>query len=249
MAALPQHTPKNAGQSERRLLPWSVMLDHVHARSERIAWWVAGIAVSIAVTAVMGVIALATQPRYIPYLLAVDRAHGDVLAVGAVDNRTVKGYQELLDKYWVERYVVAREAYTYRLLQEDYDTVMEMSEDPAAQEFAHDYDGPNARDKRYGSKVEIIPRISSVQLSANGVGLQATVHYSTSMHHLDTNQVDPAQYFIVTLGYRYDPHMFGKELDLIRNPLGFKVAAYRPVSELPPASMAGDQSSTAVPGG
>jgi len=215
--------------------PWETMLDLLQARSERRAWWCAGIAAALAITAITGIVLLAPYRRHIPYLLVMDQAHGNVLPIGAVDQRTIKGYQELLDNHWVRQYVVARESYFYRLLQEDYDTVMEMSDEQVARDFSREYEGSNPRDKRYGEHTEITPTIHSVQFSRNGAGDQATVRFSTSTHHLDTNLTDPPQYFIVTMGYRYAPSMFGQELALIRNPLGFKTSAYRAVSDLPPA--------------
>jgi len=246
-------TPTNVDTSgpqldTRQLLPWEVLLDAQRDRSERRAWWCAGIASLVAVIAVIGIAALAPYRRNIPYLLMLDRNSGDILSIGAVDQRTIKGYQHLLDEHWVRRYVVARESYFYRLLQEDYDTVMEMSDDDVSRDFSRLYEGSNARDKRLGDKVEITTTVRSVQLSHNGIGDQATVHFQNVAHHLDTNLTDPPEYFIVTTAFHYLPKMFGKELDLVRNPLGFKISAYRPASELPPRDAAAEHAGAAQPG-
>lgn len=216
--------------------PWGVLLDDLRIRSERRAWRVAWCACFVALLAVCGIIMLAPYRTVVPYLLAVDRARGDILPIGAVDQRAIKDYQELLDKHWVQRYVVARESYYYRLLQEDYDTVYDLSEDAEREQFTAQYEGPNARDKRYGSDTEIRVRVASVQLASNEVGTQATVRYSTVERRLDNRGAEITRYYIVTLAYRYLPRMFGTELELIRNPLGFKVGPYRVSAELPPST-------------
>jgi len=236
MSDQPSPAPGSSGQ--QRFQPWEAMLDQLQDRSERRAWWCAGIASLLALTAIAGIVLLAPYRRYIPFLLLMDQVQGNIVPIGAVDQRTIKTYQDLLDDHWVRRYVVARASYFYRLLQEDYYTVMEMSDEPVAKDFAREYDGSNARDKRYGDRTEIAATIHSVQFSHNSVGDQATVRYSTITRHLDSNVTDPPQYFIVTMAYHYVPEMFGEELALIRNPMGFKASAYRPVSDLPPAAAA-----------
>jgi type IV secretion system protein VirB8 len=50
---------------------------------------------------------------------------------------------------------------------------------------------------------------------------------------------DPPQYFVATMAYEYKPTMFGKERDLIQNPLGYRVTSYRVDSELAPVGPAG----------
>lgn len=188
----------------------------------------------LALVAVCGIVALAPYRRIVPFLLAIDHARGGVFPIGAVDQRTIKGYQELLDQHWVRRYVIARESYHYRLLQDDYDTVFDMSDGEERDRFAARYEGPAARDKLYGDKAEIAVTISSVQLVRNTAGTQATVRFSTVLRRGDTSLNEAANYHIVTMAYRYRPSMFGSELALVRNPLGFTVEAYRLADELPP---------------
>jgi len=74
---------------------------------------------------------LAPFKRVVPMVFAVDKASGNTELVNAADDRNVAqlGYQELLDKHWGSRYVIARESYFYHLLQTDYDTVLMLSAD------------------------------------------------------------------------------------------------------------------------
>ncbi len=218
---------------------WETDRELARERSERRAWWVAGGATFIALTAVAGLTLLAPYRRNVPYLFALDRTLGNVEFIGTVDDRTIKGYQEMLDKYWLRRYVIAHESYFYRLLQEDYDTVLALSSDDVGRDFSRIYDGPNARDKMYGAGIEIKVTVLSIQVAANAVGQQATVRFSKVLRRIDSNLAEPAQYFVAAISYAYKPTMFGKEQELLKNPLGFQATAYRVDSELAPVETAG----------
>ncbi|MDQ1815801.1 VirB8/TrbF family protein [Massilia sp. CCM 9210] len=216
-------------------------------KSERRAWRIAGGASLLALAAVIGLSTLAPFRRTVPYLFGVDKATGNVEYVGAVDDRAVTGYQELLDKHWAARYVVARESYNFKLLQSDYDMVLGLSDDNVGKDFARLYDGPNARDKKYGASMEMKVAVISVQRSQNAVGSVAVVRFSKTTRRVESEAVEPPQYFVATLAYEYKPSMFGKEQDLIANPLGYKVTSYRADSELAPVIVAPAASPTASP--
>ncbi|NVM77462.1 type IV secretion system protein VirB8 [Duganella sp. SG902] len=221
-------------QQEDCFPPWDALLDAARQRSERRAWWVASIAAALAFSAVIGLAVAVNFRRVVPYLLTLDRATGNVEYIDAIDDRVVKGYQHLLDMHWVNRYVMARESYFFPLLQLDYDSVMDMSAEAVGKEYDNDRNGAFARQERFGKQVEIKPTIISTQLTSNEIGQFATVRFSTVTRRLDSDTQAPPEYHIVTLRYTYQPKMFGKELDLIRNPLGFKTLSYRSTDELPP---------------
>jgi type IV secretion system protein VirB8 len=201
-------------------------------KSERRAWTVAAGASIIAIAAVIGITTLAPFKRIVPYVFAVDKATGNVELVSAADDRTVLGYQELLDKHWAQKYVVARESYNYRLLQTDYDTVLALSSDDVGREYARQYEGPNARDKKYGAGLELRVKVVSVTLAQDDVGTKAVVRFEKSARRTETDVTETPQYFVATFPYQYKPSMFGKEKDLIQNPLGYRVTSWRVDSEI-----------------
>ena len=223
---------KTAAEYFEHARGWEANLETLRARSERRAWLVAGAACTIALTAVISLAFLAPLRRTVPYLFAMDKATGNVEYVGAIDQRRVLGYQELLDKHWAQRYILARESYTYRLLQGDYDTVLGLSSEAVARDYAKLYEGPNARDVKYGSNVEIKANVISVQLSKNPAGLQAVARFTKSPRRVESDLPHPTQYFVATIAYEYAPTMFGREQDLLANPLGYKVTSYRVDAEL-----------------
>ena len=201
-------------------------------QSERKAWWVAGIACLLALGLGIGLACLAPLKSTIPYVFTVDRATGNVEFVSAADDRTVMGYQELLDKHWTQKYVIARESYYFRLLQTDYDQVLSMSADAVGRDYARIYDGPQARDKTLGSGMEWKIKVLSVTLNADAVGFKATVRFEKTPKRTEAEASDPPQYFIATLAYEYRLSMKGQEKDLIQNPLGYKVTSYRVDAEI-----------------
>lgn len=205
-------------------------------KSERRAWTVAGGASVIAVAAVIGMASLAPFKRVVPYVFTVDKATGNVELVDAADDRKIVGYQELLDKHWATKYVTARESYLYKLLQTDYDTVLALSADDVGRDYAKLYDGPNARDKKYGTGIEMKVKVLSVTVSQDDVGSKAVVRFEKTAKRTEADQAEPPQYFVATMAFEYKPSMFGKEKDLIQNPLGYRVTAYRVDSEIAPVS-------------
>ncbi len=217
-------------------LDWEADREARREKSEVRAWRVAGAASLIAITAVIGIASLAPFRRNVPFLFAMEKTTGNVEFVGAVDDRRLAGYQELLDKHWAQRYIVARESYNYKLLQSDYDTVLGMSNETVGRDFARLYEGAYARDAKFGTSVEMKVTVLSVQLSRNAAGDQAVIRFSKITRRIEAEASDPAQYFVATIAYEYKPTMAGKEKELIANPLGYRVVSYRVDSELAPIS-------------
>jgi type IV secretion system protein VirB8 len=233
MSALKEITAGQEHSHYKAGLSWEADTERSRQRSERRAWNVAGAACVLAIIAVVSLATLAPLRRIVPYLLVADKASGNVEFVGAVDDRQIKGYQELLDKHWVQTYVVARESYFYRLLQADYDTVMALSDDRLANDYARIFEGPDARDKKYGNRVEANIQIISVRPASTTVDNLMVVRFSKSVRQVDADFWEPTQNFSATVRYEYFPSMKGSEKQLLLNPLGFKVSGYRRDAELP----------------
>ena len=205
-------------------------------KSERRAWRVATAAGVVAIAAVIGIATLAPFKRVVPYVFAIDKASGNVELVNAADDRTVVGYQELLDKHWAQRYIIARESYFYHLLQNDYDTVLSLSADDVGRDYAREYDGPTARDRKYGAGIELRVKVLSVTLAQDAIGTKAVIRFEKTARRTEAEATDLPQYFVATISYEYKPSMFGKEKDLIQNPLGYHVTSYRVDAEIAPVS-------------
>lgn len=193
---------------------------------------------ALAVVCVGQSVALATlvplkQPAF-PVLIGLDKIGGTTEVLEAVNDRSVAPYQELIDKHWAQRYVVARESYNYKLLQTDYDTVLLLSSDDVGRDYAKLYDGADARDKKYGNSLEMRVKVLSISLSHDAVGNKAVVRYEKTVKRTDAEMAEPPQYYVATLSYEFKPSMRGKEADLVANPMGYKVTGWRVDAELAP---------------
>lgn len=206
-------------------------------RSERRAWRVAGAASVIAVMCAVALAALTPLKTLVPYVISVDRASGNTEVMRLADAREV-AQQPLNDKHWAARYVVARESYIWKLLQLDYDTVLALSTDEVGREYGKLYDGPHARDKKYGPNTDMRIEVLSVTLPPDEAG-KAVVRFEKRVRRLEAENAEPPQTYVATLAYEYKGSLFGKEKQLLMNPLGFRVTAYRVDSETVEAKPAG----------
>ena len=197
--------------------------------SRKLAWrLVAGLGLSVLVMAI-SLALLGPTRRTIPYLVKQDSATGNVEVLQSFDNRVV-GSQVLLDKYWARAYVLAREQYNWWFLANDYDLVNRLSEPSAFAEFGAQFEGEKRLDKVFADTVERRVKILSVAPSAV-IPDQMVVRFERTT--ISRGQVVEAPtVFVVSLSFRYVPKSFGAEADLIRNPTGYQVFAYRRVVEV-----------------
>lgn len=224
--------PSEAKAYFNKARDWEANREWQLTLSERRAWRVASAACIVGVLALVGLVVILPLKTAVPYVLAVDKATGHTEVIDAIDDRTLMGYQELLDKHWAQRYVLARESYVYKLLQTDYNTTLALSTDAIGRTYAAQFDGPNARDKKLGQATEVQVRILSITLAPDRISSKAVIRYESRTVQFDTGIIEAPQTYVATLAYEYRPSMLGKEKDLIDNPLGYRVTSYRVDSEL-----------------
>lgn len=202
------------------------------AKSERRAWWVAGIACLFSLATIAALIAHETRPITAPPIIAIDKTSGNVEIIKAGDDIS-KNYSELLEKYWTKRYVVARETYQYTTLQYDYDITLALSSDGVGTSYAKEFEGENAKDKKLGAQTEDRIKVISVVLPPDQKRT-AVIRFEKVRRHIGSHDQEDTtrRIFVATLSYKFEPSMRGREKDLIENPLGFKVTAYRVDAEI-----------------
>ncbi|USP02385.1 virB8 family protein [Bartonella taylorii] len=190
-------------------------------RSRRTAWRAAG---AIGIFGLFGMICGVvgfSQPAPTPLVLRVDNATGAVDVISVMREHETS-YGEVVDRYWLNQYVLNRETYDYDTIQLNYDTAALLSAPTVQQEFYKIYDGENARDKVLSNKARITVKVRSIQPNGRG---QATVRFTTQQH--DSNgAVGPKQHQIATIGYTYVSAPM-KSSDRLLNPLGFQITSYR----------------------
>ncbi|MBB5073633.1 type IV secretion system protein VirB8 [Bartonella callosciuri] len=190
-------------------------------RSRKTAWRVAG---AVGIFGLFGMICGVvgfSQPAPTPLVLRVDNTTGAVDVISIMREHE-DSYGEVVDRYWLNQYVLNRETYDYDTIQLNYDTTALLSAPTVQQEFYKIYEGENARDQVLSNKARITVKIRSIQ--PNGLG-QATVRFTTQQQ--DSNgTVGPKQHQIATIGYTYVGAPM-KSSDRLLNPLGFQVTSYR----------------------
>jgi type IV secretion system protein VirB8 len=198
--------------------------------SERVAWTVAGVAVLLTVLSATAVVLMVPLKQTVPYYIYVDRQTGATQAVVVNDSQTITS-NEAVARYWVSRYVMARERYVYRLQQEDYDLVMVTSAEGVGREYSKQYEGPNSKIETLHESVEDRIKILSVQLAAGTTG-RATVRYQKVTWQAGLTEPARVETFSSDIAFGWVPVTGWSTRDLLANPMGFAVTAYRTNPEL-----------------
>lgn len=208
----------------RRGQAWDAERLTATEQSKRVAWRVATGACMLAAILGIALASLAPFRRTVPYLVKVDNTTGNVEVLQAFDNRQL-GRQELADKYWASTYVKSREQYNWWLVGGDYDFVNRLTNQEIVREYNAQFEGERALDKVFGESTERRINILSVTPAPTVLNQMVVRFERTTMSK--GMAVEAPTLFVVTLSYRYVPKTFGAEVDLIRNPYGYEVYAYR----------------------
>ena len=190
--------------------------------SKRAAWRVAAASGVLVVLALGAVVALLPLKRVEGFVLRVDNATGSVDMVTSLRDGQVT-YGEVVDKYFLNKYVLNRESYAYDTLQTAYDTTVLLSSPDVQREYRAIFDGPNARDKVLSNQTRIVVAVRSIMPGTTSN--TAVVRFST--RRKQTNGApDVEESLVSTIGFHYVGAAM-HEQDRLVNPLGFQVTSYR----------------------
>lgn len=223
-------------------------------RSERRAWWVAGL--SLVMTLVMaGILAyMVPLKKEVPYLVMVDPYAG-IARLARVSGDD--GFQSVIAKEAINRaniasYVLARESYDSGLVNErDYRTVYTMSEPDVWGTYtgSRDLRNPESPAVMYGARTAIRVRITSVTPLGAKPGKPptgATVRYQRQLYDKTSGATRVLDSRIATMEFAYRPELkMDREDDNMVNPLRFRVTNYR--SDLDTATPAPVEYQVAAP--
>lgn len=207
--------------------------DQVRSANKRASIWqfVAYGALVVASLALLRWVNIPAETPSFPVLLMVDKATGNMEVMATSNERLLIEHQTLLDMHWAKKYVVHREGYYYQLLQDDYDMTLAMSSDDVGLQYAEEYSGNKAKDKTLGDRYEYRLDIKSVTAPPDRPGT-AVVRYRRDKIQKASNRVEESEWLVSTFAFEYQLARVGKVNQLVENPLGFKVTAYRIDREL-----------------
>lgn len=199
-------------------------------QSERIAWALVIVFALIAGMCAGAVILMTPLKQTVPYFIYVDKETGVQQAV-VVDDLQKITESEAVARYWINRYVTARERYVYRLLQEDYELVVATSEVPLAREYSKQYEGSNSRAEQIKETMEERINVLSVQVVPGDRG-RGTVRYQKITWRMGLREPESVKTYVADLAFTYKNVSQWSGQDLLKNPVGFTVVAYRTTQEL-----------------
>jgi len=200
-------------------------------QSERIAWMVAAGACIVASLAVIAVCMMVPLKQTVPYYIYVDKETGATQAVVLNDPQTISS-TEAMSRYWLSRYIQARERYVYRLQQEDVNFVLATSSDSIGREYAVQYEEPHNKATRLKESLEERIVILSVQLTPGATG-RGTVRFQKIVWKQGQREPDSTTTYVADVAFDWRSTNGWGTNYLLLNPMGFSVTGYRATQEMP----------------
>lgn len=215
----------------RETRSWADDRQEQSARSQRIAWIIAGVATTIAALEAIALAGLMPLKTVVPHTVLVDRQTGHVTTLDP--SKPVQLTQDsALARSMLAQYVTARESLDRSTISSDYRKVALWSGESARSSWLSQMNpgypaNPLARLPR---QISVQARIKSVSLLDGG---QALVRYDLVQRN-DTGAESRPAPFVSVIRYRFRDRPLA-ESDRFVNPLGFEVLRYRKDPEAPPA--------------
>ena len=188
-------------------------------KTAKIAWIVATIAIVVAVCAIGAVAALAPFKEVEPFVVRVDNSTGMVDIVTAMKEGETT-YEETINKYWINQYILLREHWLHATYKEDYYSVGLFSA-PAEQdrygESMNARNNPNSPLVLYGDAAEVRVKVKNISFIND---LVAMVRFTKTVERAGDRSLPT--HWIATIPFTYISSPM-KEKDRRINPLGFQV--------------------------
>jgi type IV secretion system protein VirB8 len=194
--------------------------------SQRIAWWIAGIAAAIALLEAVALVLLTPLKTIEPYTLMVDRTTGYVQALKPLDQATITPDAALTQSFLVQ-YVIAREGFDMATLNANYRKVALFSASTARSAYLQQMQAGNPE-----SPLALYPRTTTADVRVKSV---SPIGKDAALVRFDTVRSDaagqPAAAWVAVIRYHYSDAPMSLE-DRFVNPLGFQVISYRKDAEV-----------------
>ncbi len=191
-------------------------------RSERIAWWTAGAAITAAICSGIAIMLMMPLKRVEPYVVRVDNTTGIVDVVNSL-RTSVSDYSEAVTKYFLVKYVRGREGYNYSQVDAAYNEVMLLSGPLQARQYSS-YILPRNPD----SPVNKLEKKGTIEIKVKSVAFVRKDVASVRYLRIDrvNGVVQRQTNWIATVSFEY---VKATATETIRevNPLGFQVKDYR----------------------
>jgi Type IV secretory pathway, component VirB8 len=223
---------------ERNAFDWEDSHIQSIERSEKRAWKVAFVFAGCFTLSMIGIAMLLPLKETEPYVMRVDKTTGAVDLVTSVRGQDIS-FDEVQDRYWITRYVRAREGYDWSLIANDYLATKEFSSEIAFTPYEKLYSSANSPEKIHGAEENV--RINIVSVTLNQQQQTATVRFNKAVVVRKSGNVLRSSNWIATLRYSYDPKILKTTEMRDINPFGFTVEQYQadPEADQIPVTVSG----------
>lgn len=219
--------------ASREALDFETSLLEMRARSERRAWWIAGVCFVLMSLAIGGYLVLLPLKERVPFLVMANAYTGQATVARLTDRLPASlSAQDALDRANISTFVRARESYDSSTLGDrDWMQVFSMASAGVSDAYRNLHADGNAAQpfKLYGRASALRPRLISLQVDPQEIkgARKATVRFSLWLVDKATGSSKVLDRRIAQIEYRYDPTLQLSDEDRLRNPLGFRVTNYR----------------------
>jgi len=198
------------------------------ARSRRIAWIVASVAIALAIVAVLAIMALTPLKTVVPYVVTVDRSTGATDVTQELRGDKSITYDEAIRKYFLADYVRAREGWIPQAREEFFRKVLALStrEEQARWTAFYKKDNPDSPQNQFTANDAVFVAIRSVAFISPNV---AQVRFVKRLER-DQQAIETPAIATITFDVLSKPET---EAGRYANPLGFQVKSYRADGEVP----------------
>ncbi len=198
------------------------------ARSRRIAWIVASVAIALAIVAVLAIMALTPLKTVVPYVVTVDRSTGATDVTQELRGDKSITYDEAIRKYFLADYVRAREGWIPQAREEFFRKVLALStrEEQARWTAFYKKDNPDSPQNQFTANDAVFVAIRSVAFISPNV---AQVRFVKRLER-DLQAIETPAIATITFDVLSKPET---EAGRYANPLGFQVKSYRADAEVP----------------
>lgn len=208
-------------------MDWEVSRTLLIEKSERRAWYIAITLFVLLVFSWIGLFMVLPLKKDVPYMMLVDKLTGTYKPIEEYNPKNLS-FNEVMDKYWLARFINSYESYSYYLLREDMRVVELLGMPEVVAPYHKMYTGERARHLEFKNKYRVEVEILSMLVRKDRT---ATVRIRLTQRDLATDTAVLVKNFISEIRYGYDSLNLTEEQRLI-NPLGFRVKEYRRVSDL-----------------
>ena len=205
---------------------WNDELHHSNLKWVKMWRFIAMVFGAIAIASVVGLVSLMPLKTAVPYVIKVDQSTGIVETIEPITASDVP-QDEVITKYFIVKYLNAREQFDYQRAEADYVSVTKLSSPKVANQYANWFAPGNAESplNQYSDQHQVKIHVRDITFLDRDT---AVIH----IRRTTTKPDEPGStYYVITLTFRYTQEPL-TESDRFINPLGFQVLSYRKDPEI-----------------